>query len=575
MGWGLDTFRVVGSNGPQVGIGPNELLSILGNNVNNVMSTTSTEPGNVIITIEPGAAGQVLTTTSNSPDVVEWADPATLASEFDIIGDATGSTNETVVLGSDDIEFMGGALLEALTSSGDVVTYRFDTNGAVANDVPTYNGSGMVWAQPVGDGWGTDNFFVDATDGDGPFAVDAAETVTFAGVNVNDVTRVTAASGSQTVIFDLIAGNVGQVLTTTAPDVIQWQDPSGGSLDTFFLEDETPGGLEAVSDDQTVTFTGSFGLVSTVSPTRTVDFAITNVSADPGDVLTIGGGGQPEWSPPSGGGQFDIIGDAGGPETIDLGAGDDITFGAGPLLQTLISSPDQMDVTWDYTGAAANMVPTYNGSTMIWALPAGDDWGSGSFDVGATVGSPFTINNGDQLDILGVNVGNVTRTTTAGQSVIIDIIPGATDQVLTTNGSGDVVWADNASTDADWYELSGSTKLGTPPNDSDDDIYTEGGVVIATTGLTLAAGSNALTIINNNVRLWGQSNASPQIVFEGAVSDWEMGVGVSNNFEIQSLNNQIFEIENSAGNERFQLHLATGNLTWASYPNTRDDMGRG
>jgi len=117
-------------------------------------------------------------------------------------------------------------------------------------------------------------------------------------------------------------------------------------------------------------------------------------------------------------------------------------------------------------------------------------------------------------DILRIN-GEFQVDNPAGTGYALPLSDGTVNQVLSTDGSGQISFVDISSGDADWYEVGTSTA----PNAITDDIFTQGKVAIGTTTPTANYNMTSSSISGSaNVLIGSQSTALPamEINIDGA-----------------------------------------------------------
>jgi hypothetical protein len=129
----------------------------------------------------------------------------------------------------------------------------------------------------------------------------------------------------------------------------------------------------------------------------------------------------------------------------------------------------------------------------------------------------------------GYFLGNVAIGTSALNHYILPASRGTNGQIMRTDGSGNVSWANNVTSDADWFEVGGTT----PANAITDNIYTSGDVSVGKT--TAATGKFD---ISNSTKL-------NTLVLENTTTSAGIKSGISNSITTQSTNNASSAIFNT------------------------------
>jgi hypothetical protein len=116
---------------------------------------------------------------------------------------------------------------------------------------------------------------------------------------------------------------------------------------------------------------------------------------------------------------------------------------------------------------------------------------------------------------------------------------------MRTDGSGNVSWANNVTSDADWFEVGGTT----PANAITDNIYTSGDVSVGKT--TAATGKFD---ISNSTKL-------NTLVLENTTASAGIKSGISNSITTQSTNNASSAIFNTISGTALSKYGVSNNFS--------------
>jgi hypothetical protein len=116
---------------------------------------------------------------------------------------------------------------------------------------------------------------------------------------------------------------------------------------------------------------------------------------------------------------------------------------------------------------------------------------------------------------------------------------------MRTDGSGNVSWANNVTSDADWFEVGGTT----PANAITDNIYTSGDVSVGKT--TAATGKFD---ISNSTKL-------NTLVLENTTTSAGIKSGISNSITTQSTNNASSAIFNTISGTALSKYGVSNNFS--------------
>jgi hypothetical protein len=133
----------------------------------------------------------------------------------------------------------------------------------------------------------------------------------------------------------------------------------------------------------------------------------------------------------------------------------------------------------------------------------------------------------------GFFLGRMSIGTTTTDNYILPLSRGTANQVMQTDGSGNVSWVNAPNSDADWYEVGGTN----PPNSILDNIYTGGDVSIGKN--TAAIGKLDIESTNKNTSLYLVNNNPADAV----------KIGINNNVLTGNDNNAATGISNYIGGQ--------------------------
>ncbi|MCK0191390.1 hypothetical protein, partial [Arenibacter sp. F20364] len=392
----------------------------------------------------PGAANQMLTT--DGANTVTWvpiaAGSTELADQVTIVGDGT-SGNEFEVADNSispaKIETPGTPNQMLTTDGSNTVTWVPIAAGSTElADQVTIVGDGSTGNEfEVADGAINSNKITDGT-------IQAID------ISPNAVTTAAILDANVTPI-KISPGTNGQFLSTTGGAVV-WDNLPGGVGGTVEADGVTIEG-NGVSPNPLQVMDGGITSTQILDLTiATVDIADNNVTpakieqGAAGQVLTTDGTGDVVWAAPAAGSVSvdgtTITGD-GNLTNLSVPTGGITTT---QIFDGTIATADIADNNVTPTkieqGATGQVLTTDGAGDVVWAVPA-----AGSVSADGT-----TITGDGNITDLSVPTGGITTVQildgTIATADIADanvtpakIEQGATGQVLTTDGAGDVVWA--------------------------------------------------------------------------------------------------------------------------------------
>lgn len=181
---------------------------------------------------------------------------------------------------------------------------------------------------------------------------------------------------------------------------------------------------------------------------------------------------------------------------------------------------------------------TYGVKSIITDNPSGIEYGIYSEALPAT-------------GFAGYFLGRTSIGTTTANNYILPASRGTNGQIMQTDGSGNVSWANNAASDADWYEVGGTT----PANAITDNIYTSGDVSIgkntaAVSKMDIEAQNKTSTLnLRNNNTITGSKSGINNNLFLDTTNAFSSGI-----------------LNNVSGNVNYKYGVnnnLTGNITLA------------
>jgi len=411
------------------------------------ITTAKILDGNVTNTkIAPGGANQILRTNATGT-AVAWVDltgigTTELADQITITGDGTVGNEFQVA----DDAITTARILDGEVQTGDIaddnVTPAKIAQGA-AGEVLTTNGTGdVVWAAATAGAVATDA----TLDGDGsgtPLSV-ADDAITTARILDGEVQTGDIADDNVTPA-KIAQGAAGEVLTTNGTGDVVWAAATAGAVATdATLDGDGSGTPLSVADDAITTARILDGEV------QTGDIADDNVTpakiaqGAAGEVLTTNGTGDVVWAAATAGAvatDATLDGDGSG---TPLSVADDAITTARILdgeVQTGDIADDNVTPAKIAQGAAGEVLTTNGTGDVVWAAATAGAVATDATLDGDGSGTPLSVAD-DAITTARILDGEVQTGDIADDNVTpAKIAQGAAGEVLTTNGTGDVVWA--------------------------------------------------------------------------------------------------------------------------------------